>query len=184
MEMLTVSDVLLHMATERGDLFKQLVSTSGTHKIPVCGKRTNVSLHIVLTVTTLTSKIFAPKPKPRTRKSAADKKVSFIEANMETLVNPVNQTIDEEKNNEHKSNDHFQHFGGTTDVFSLLMDMVRAEHNKSAEEENISEPLEESVYDEEEEEKSPPAHGQYEDPRFDTSEDEIAEDSEATDTWV
>ncbi|CAJ0960989.1 unnamed protein product, partial [Ranitomeya imitator] len=41
-----------------------------------------------------------PLPKPRTRKSAADKKVSFIEANMGNL-NPVNQTIDEEKSMKH-----------------------------------------------------------------------------------
>ncbi|XP_077144358.1 protein fantom [Ranitomeya variabilis] len=108
----------------------------------------------------------APKPKPRTRKSAADKKVSFIEANMETL-NPVNQTIDEEK------------IMNTNPM--TIFNISEAEHNKSAEEENIREPIKESVYEEEEEEKSPPSHGQYEDSRFDTSEDEITEDLEATD---
>ncbi|XP_073515481.1 protein fantom [Phyllobates terribilis] len=107
----------------------------------------------------------APKPKPRTRKSAADKKVSFIEANMETL-NPVNQTTDEEKTTMNTK---------PMTVFNIS----EATHDKSAEEENIREQLKESVY--KEEEVSPPSHRQYQDPSFDTSEDEITEDLEAGD---
>ncbi|XP_073432251.1 protein fantom [Dendrobates tinctorius] len=107
----------------------------------------------------------APKPKPRTRKSAANKKVSFFDANMETL-NPVNQTIDEEKTMN----------TNPMTVFNIL----EAEHDKSAEEENSREQLKGSVY--EEEEKSPMSHRQYEDPSYDTSEDDITEDLEAADT--
>ncbi|KAM4017680.1 protein fantom [Anomaloglossus baeobatrachus] len=106
----------------------------------------------------------APKPKPRTRKSAADKKVSFIEANIDTL-NPVNQTIDEEKTM------------NTNPV--TVLNILEAKHDTSAEEDNIRHQSKESIH--EKDEKSPSSDQQYTDPSFDTSEDEVSEDFDGGD---
>ncbi|KAM3920015.1 protein fantom [Leptodactylus fuscus] len=106
----------------------------------------------------------APEPKPRTRKPATDKKVSFIETNMETL-NPVNHTIDEEKT-------------GMKKPPITVLNISETKPDKSVEDGHTGDQLNDTVH--KEEEKAPPSNQQYEQ-SFDTSEDEVTEDLEAED---
>ncbi|KAG9475181.1 hypothetical protein GDO78_003572 [Eleutherodactylus coqui] len=106
-----------------------------------------------------------PKPKPRTRKPAAEKKVSFIDANMETL-NHVDHIVDEEKAKIDKNP-------------VTVLNISEMKHDKSAEDENIREQPKESVH--EEKKGSPPLEQQYDAESFETSEDEVTEDLEAED---
>ncbi|CAN2389546.1 First C2 domain of RPGR-interacting protein 1 [Pristimantis euphronides] len=107
----------------------------------------------------------APKPKPRTRKSAPDKKVSFMEANVETL-NPISHVVDEEKTKNIKN-----------PVTALNISETKLD--KPAEDEYIREQLKESVH--EKENRPPSSDQQYEAESFETSEDEVAEELEAED---
>ncbi|XP_018410232.1 PREDICTED: protein fantom [Nanorana parkeri] len=103
-----------------------------------------------------------PMPKPRVRKSTADKRVSFIDANTESL-NPVNQFTDESVNN------------------PVTVLNISEEHNKSAEEEPLKKAL--KNYPNNNEESSQLSDGQYEAQIYDTSGDEteVSEDMEAED---
>ncbi|XP_075693618.1 protein fantom [Rhinoderma darwinii] len=104
----------------------------------------------------------APKPKPRTRKSTADKKVSFIDTNVETL-NPVDHTIDDEKSNLNRNP-------------VTVLNISETKQVKYAEDENTKEVLKECV-----QERSPLSDRLHEAQRFDTSEDEVTEDLETED---
>ncbi|XP_069822050.1 protein fantom [Dendropsophus ebraccatus] len=107
----------------------------------------------------------APKPKPRTRKSPADKKVSFIETNIKTL-NPVDRTVDEETLR-------------TNDNPRTVLNISETKYDKSAEDEYLREALKESIR--EKELRSPPSDQQYIAQSFDISEEEVTEDLEDQD---
>ncbi|KAG8563307.1 hypothetical protein GDO81_016015 [Engystomops pustulosus] len=113
---------------------------------------------------TLEPVLVAPEPKPRTRKPAIDKKVSFIEANVETL-NPVDHTFDEDKTRLKKNP-------------VTVLNISEANQDKPAADEYIREHPKEPVN--KKEEMSLPSDQQYEQ-TFDTSEDEVTEDLEAED---
>ncbi|XP_056382299.1 protein fantom isoform X2 [Hyla sarda] len=115
---------------------------------------------------TLEPVVVAPQPKPRTRKSPTDKKVSFIEAKIETL-NPVNRTGDEENTRKNKN------------PITVLNISSEPKYDTSVEDEYIREALKELVH--EKELRSPPSDQQYKAQNLDLSEDEVPEDLETED---
>ncbi|KAM5138711.1 protein fantom [Mantella aurantiaca] len=102
-----------------------------------------------------------PMPKPRVRKSTADKRVSFIDANTESL-NSMNQTAEETVNN------------------PVTVLNISEEYEKPAEEEPLKKTLKEYPNNGE---SSQLSDGQYEAQSYDTSGDEteVSEDLEADD---
>ncbi|XP_068116606.1 protein fantom isoform X2 [Hyperolius riggenbachi] len=97
-----------------------------------------------------------PMPKPRMLKPAADKKVSFSDANMESL-NPVNQTTEKESAKDTKPP-------------ITVLNISESEHDKKVEDENLKKTL--TKYPQENEESSQISDGQYEAESYDTSGDE------------
>ncbi|XP_075044942.1 protein fantom [Mixophyes fleayi] len=117
--------------------------------------------------TTLEPAPVAPMPKPRARKSTADKKVSFVDTNIK-MLNPVDQKVDDETANTVKNP-------------VTILNISGRENDKDTADDYLKEALKESIR--EKEESSQLSDGQYEAQSYETSDDEteVTEDLEAED---